>query len=234
MTANKTIVCWLWSDGERSYLPEHVNVLHRMFRRHLPGGFRFVCITDDEGDFDAGIEVMPTPPAAKALANLRTPEGGRFPSCYRRLWLFSEEAKCLGDRVLLVDIDLLVVADASPLFAPNSDFVGWKPTQSWGHNNRRIGGGIYLLTPGTKTHVWTEFNGDRSIAEARRAGYRGSDQAWLSYKLWGCPLFRPGIYSIRDLKNGAKPCPKDAILIQHNGTVKPWTSRVKWVQEAWR
>lgn len=232
----RSIVCWLWSDGGRGYRPEHVNVVHRMFRRHLAGDFRFICITDETEGFEDGVEVMPTPPEAAALAHLRTPEGGVFPSCYRRLWMFSEAARCLGDRVLLVDIDLLVVGNAEPLFAPTADFVGWKPTASWGHNNNRIGGGLYLMTPGTQTHVWEDFKGQESIVEARQAGYRGSDQAWISYKLWGCPLYGPeaGIYSIRDLKNGAKPPPRDAVLIQHNGTTKPWTSRIQWVKDAWR
>jgi hypothetical protein len=228
----RSIVCWLWNG--RGYRPEHVNVVHRMFRRHLAGDFRFICITDETEGFEAGIEVMPTPPEAAALAHLRTPEGGVFPSCYRRLWMFSEAARCLGDRVLLVDIDLLVVGNAEPLFAPTADFVGWKPTASWGHNNNRIGGGLYLMTPGTQTHVWEDFKGQESIAEARAAGYRGSDQAWISYKLWGCPLFpkEAGIYSIRDLRRAMKP-PADAVLIQHNGSTKPWASRVPWVRDAW-
>ena len=229
----RSIVCWLWNG--RGYRPEHVNVVHRMFRRHLAGDFRFICITDETEGFEAGIEVMPTPPEAAALAHLRTPEGGAFPSCYRRLWMFSDAARCLGDRVLLVDIDILVVGDASRLFAPTADFVGWKPTASWGHNKNRIGGGLYLMTPGTQTHVWEDFKGQESIAEARAAGYRGSDQAWISYKLWGCPLYGPeaGIYSIRDLRNGAMKPPADAVLIQHNGSTKPWSSRVKWVRDAW-
>lgn len=231
----RSIVCWLWSDGNRGYRPEHVNVLHRMVRRHLPDPFRFICITDDLGTFDEGIEVMPTPAAALALSKLRTPEAPNFPSCYRRLWMFSDEAKCLGDRVLLLDIDLLVIGDLSKLFEPKGDFVGWKPTASWGHNKNRIGGGIYLMTPGTQTNVWTDFNGAESIKEARDAGYRGSDQAWMSYKLWGCELFpqSAGICSIRDLRNGMMRPPRGATLIQHNGTTKPWTSRIDWVRRAW-
>lgn len=231
----RSVVCWLWNEGSRDYRAKHVNVLHRMFRRHLPGEFRFICITDEAGPFDAGIEVMATPESARALCKLQTPEGARFPSCYRRLWMFSDEARSLGDRVLLVDIDVLVMADASPLFAPEADFVGWKPKASWGHNNSRIGGGIYLLTPGTQSRVWDEFKGLASIAEARQAGFRGSDQAWMSYKLQGCALYGPeaGICSIRDLQDGAKRPAAGMALVQHNGPRKPWESPYKWVREAW-
>lgn len=229
-----TVVTWLWSDGNRAYRPEHVNVLFRMFRRHSRQPLRFVCITDDTGQFDDGIEVMPTPESARWLCALRTPEAPNFPSCYRRLWMFSDEAKRLGDRVLLVDVDLLVVNDVAPLFARDEDFVGWRPAAQWG-TAERLGGGIYLLTPGTRTHVWEDFTGHESIREARSAGYRGSDQAWISYKLAGGPVYGPeaGIHSIRDLSNGRRPPPRDAVLIQHNGNVKPWTSRVPWVRRAW-
>src|SRR5690606_17196410 len=156
----RSVVCWLWAG--RGYRPEHVNVLHRMFRRHLPGEFRFICITDEEGEFEAGIQAMPTPAEALKLADLQTPEGVRFPSCYRRLWMFSDEARCLGDRVLMVDIDVLVLRDASSLFAPTADFVGWRPKQTWGRSAERVGGGVYLLTPGTRTEVWTDFRGAES------------------------------------------------------------------------
>jgi len=207
-----------------------------MFRRHLAIPFRFYCITDEPGDYGIGVEVIPTPPDALKLADLRTPEGARFPSCYRRLWMFSDAARVLGERVLLVDIDVLVVRDVEPLFAPTDDFVGWRPTATWGHARDRIGGGLYLHTPGTRTHVWESFRGQSSISEARQAGYRGSDQAWISYALRGCPVYGPdaGIYSIRDLANGRHPMPEDARLVQHNGTVKPWSSQVEWVRQAWR
>src|SRR5690606_8165035 len=200
----------------------------------LPIEHRFVCITDDARSIN-GVDVMPTPPAAREQAKLRTPEGARFPSCYRRLWVFSDEARAIADRVLLVDIDVLLLRDVSPLVAPTEDFVGWRPMARWGHNNSRIGGGLYLLRTGARTEVWTRFRGAESIAEARAAGYRGSDQAWLSYVLQGCALYGPeaGIYSIRDLRNGRVLPPSNARLVQHNGTRKPWSSRVPWVRRAW-
>lgn len=231
----KSIVCWLWNDGFRAYSAEHVNVLFRMFRRCLPEKHRFICITDEPGVFDVGIEVMSTPPGALALAHIRTPEGARFPSCYRRLWMFSPDAKCLGERVMLVDIDVVLTGDVTHLFDSDADFVGWRPRASWGHNNNRIGGGLYVMTPGTRAEVWDDFKGHSSIAEARAAGFRGSDQAWMSYKLQGCDLFPDvGIYSIRDLKDGRLPLPDDARLVQFNGSTKPWQSRLPWVLENWR
>lgn len=235
----KSVVCWLWDDGSlrsKSFDVSHVNVLARMIARHLPEPHRFICITDETKGFDPGVEVIATPPAAAELGKLRTPEHAHFPSCYRRLWMFSEEAKVLGERVLLIDIDLVVVGDLRPLFDLPADFVGWRPIRDWGERCR-FGGGIYLITPGSRTEVWNDFKGAESILEARQAGFRGSDQAWISYKLahkephWN---ERSGIYSIRDMKGTEKHLPKDARLIQLNGPTKPWTSSLAWVQEHWR
>ena len=124
------------------------------------------------------------------------------------------------------------MGDWSPLFARTEDFVGWRPLRTWG-KTLRFGGGIYLLTPGTRTAVWSTFRGPPSIAEARAAGFRGSDQAWLSYKLAAREPYygrEAGIYSIRDLNNGRSPLPADARMVHFNGHVKPWTSPLPWVK----
>lgn len=231
----KTVCCWLWG-GNRDFRPDHVNTLARMVRRHLSEPHRFVCITDREDGFDAGIEVLRMPAAAEALGHLHTPEGGRFPSCYRRLWMFSDEARCLGERVLMIDIDLVVVGDLRPIFAMRQPFVGWRPFRDWGRP-LRYGGGIYLLTPGSRTHVWDDFHGAASIAQARAAGFRGSDQAWISFKLGGDEPYwdrNSGIYSIRDMKGTEHQLPADARLVQFNGPTKPWASPLAWVREHWR
>ena len=236
---NNTAVCWLWkglSLSRREFLPEHVNILHRMMKRHGFEG-RLVCITNESSiEFDKDIVVMPTPPEAEALGVLPSPEGGRFPSSYRRLWMFSDEARCLGDNLLLLDIDMVILKDITPLFDFAEDFIGWLPRRSWG-KERRIAGGIYLLKPGTRPGVWEDFKGAPSIAEAHRAGYRGSDQAWISYKLAQDAMIFPrdsGIYSIRDLKGLVPKLPADARLVQFNGPVKPWQSDLPWVKENWK
>jgi hypothetical protein len=233
----KSVVCFLWG-GNRDFRPAHVNVLARMVARHLPEPHRFICITDETEGFDPGVEVMPTPPAASVLGNLRTPEKAHFPSCYRRLWLFSAEAKCLGERVLLLDIDLVVTGDLRPLFEHPGEFVGWRPFRDWGRP-MRFGGGIYLLTPGTRTQVWDDFTGPDAIAQARAAGFRGSDQAWISYKLGASDPYwdrASGIYSVRDFKSPLHPLPSDARLVQLNGPAKPWgaAQAYPWVKEHWR
>jgi hypothetical protein len=207
-----------------------------MVARHLPVAHRFVCVADSASGFDAAVEVVKTPPAAVAVGRLRNPEGPRFPSCYRRLWMFSAAAREVGDVVLVVDIDLVVTGDLGPIVARPEPFVGWRPLMAWGGPDR-IGGGIYLLRTGAHVEIWDGFEGARSIAEARAAGYRGSDQAWLSYRLGSRVPVWPadaGLYSIRDLRDGRLPLPGDARLVQFNGPTKPWGSYLPWVRAHWR
>lgn len=221
--------------GGRRYLPEHVNTLQRMVARHLPEKHRFICVADSSKGFSPAVEVVITPPEALKVARFKTPEGARFPSCYRRLWTFSEAAKALGERVLMIDVDLVVLRDLTPIFDRTEDFVGWRPFRDWGAQ-LRFGGGIYLLTPGTRTHVWDDFNGEESIRKARSKGFRGSDQAWISYKLGATEKYfgrESGIYSIRDMRGTEHMPPSDARLVQFNGPVKPWESKLPWVRVKW-
>lgn len=234
-----SIVTWLWTGtglGDRPYAPEHVNTLRRAVARQLSLPHRFVCVADSAEGFDPEVEVFLTPPEARAIGELRSPEGGRFPSCYRRLWNFSEGAKALGDRLFCIDIDGIPTKPWDPFFTRTEDFVGWRPYRDWGRK-LRFGGGTYLLKAGTRTRVWTDFTGQPSIAKARAAGFRGSDQAWISYCLGGRePYYGKdvGIYSIRDMKGREHKLPSDARLVHFNGPSKPWTSKLPWVSEHWR
>jgi hypothetical protein len=234
-----SIVCWLWNGtglGDRPYAPEHVNTLRKAIARHMSIPHRFVCVADSAEGFDKEVEVFITPPEAKKVGELRSPEGGRFPSCYRRLWNFSPDAKALGDRLFCIDIDTVVVADWAPLFDRTEDFVGWRPYRDWG-GKFRFGGGSYLIKAGSRSQVWTDFRGQPSIFQARRAGFRGSDQAWLSFKLGKREPYydrAAGIYSIRDMKGKENHLPPDARMVHFNGPTKPWSSPLPWVKEHWR
>lgn len=208
-----------------------------MIARHLSVPHRFICVADTAEGLDPSVEFFETPPEAALAGKFRNPEGPRFPSCYRRLWMFSEEAKILGDRVSVIDIDLVAVAEMAPIFDRTEDFVGWRPFRDWGAK-LRFGGGIYLLKTGSRTKVWNEFNA-YAIKSARKAGFRGSDQAWISFRLGKREPYwdrASGIYSIRDFRGKEEHLPKDARLVQMNGpsNMKPWNSNLKWVKQHWQ
>jgi len=224
----------------RFFQAKHVNRLAELFHVHLSVPHRFVCITDDIYGFSDRITVIKTPKAAAMAGAIRSPEGNRFPSCYRRLWAQSKEAaELLSERVLAGDIDMLPVGDLTPVVSRDEPFVGWRPFRDWG-KKLRIGGGLQLFTPGAHPDVWTDFikNPHAAVAQARAAGFRGSDQAWLSFKLahkvpvWGRDS---GLYSIRDL-GADHVLPADARLVQFNGPDKMWSyrGRASWVAQHWK
>jgi hypothetical protein len=228
-----SVVCFLWDDGVRNYLPEHVNQLAIMVHKHLAVPHRFICITDEEDGFSDDVELFKLPEDARWTLGLLNPTGskkGHLPSSYRRLWLFSEEAKALGDRILMTDIDCLVVNSLEPVFDFTEDFVGWRPRSEETTKvkakvpYKRIGGGTWLLRTGSMTHIWDDFSTE-GIEAAMLEGWRGSDQAWLSYNLAkDCMVFPDdvGIYHTQDGAKYWEETPKDARIIHFNGKVNPW------------
>jgi len=136
----------------------------------------------------------------------------------------------------LLDVDCCVVSKIDALLdIGDANFIGWRPKSRWGHADR-IAGGTWLHRAGTLTHVWNQFSED-GAREARVNGYRGSDQAWLSYRLRGCDVWPAGhgIYDRQDM-GGFVCCPADARIVHFNGYEKPWNLRrnIKWIENAWQ
>jgi hypothetical protein len=87
-------------------------------------------------------------------------------------------------------------------------------------------------------HIWESFNKE-GVKRAKAAGFRGSDQAWLSYNLAGNVPIWPkdaGIYQAQDMKrDGYQRLPKDARIVHFNGNSKPWAMHhIDWIREHWR
>ena len=173
------------------------------------------------------------PKAAERLGNIQAPQGGRFPSSYRRLWCFSEEAKVLGERIMLLDIDCMVVKNPLSLWCAEGDFVGWQPITIWGKENR-LGGGTWMLKTGKLTGLWDKFIQDplKLVQETREMGWNGSDQAIMSRFLKNQPRWQRycGIYGIQDKVMTWEIPPKNAIFVHFNGEDKPWDMNKLWIR----
>ena len=236
------VVCFQWNNGFREYKPEHVNRVAAGYRRHISRPHRFVCITDETEGFSDDVEIMPLPEEAKYLTDIPSPHGPKYPSSYRRLWAFSKEAECLGDTILMTDIDCIVTGSVDPLVdymdECGADFVGWKPPSTWAGVNR-VAGGSWLLRAGTHHFVWSGFS-DAGIKAAEAAGQRGSDQAWISYCLADHSALWPkghGIYEAQWMRtNGFRLLPEEARIVHFNGRKKPWhedMQSIAWIKENW-
>lgn len=261
-----SFVCWKWRPpyaNGRDFRSEHVNVLRAMVARHYNGSHRFICITDDAESLDPRIEVVPLPPKRfdelqnpyetryrtrriveragrrRVVTRVREASSKCFPNCYRRLWNFSTEAReILGEWIFALDIDVVICGSLEPLMHRDVSFVGWcDPRFEW----PKVAGGAYLLRAGAHTDVWEEFDPERSPALARAAGLGGSDQAWMSYKLYPPPRAwssADGVVKINWLGQGIAAPPKGTRLVFTGGHCPPWMPEVqrryRWIQNHWK
>lgn len=199
-----------------------------MVVRHYPAPHRFLCVTNDPAGIDPDIEIIPD---RADFADLKSPHGGNNPACYRRLRLFHPDAAAtFGERIVSLDLDTVIVGDLRPLWDRPEPFVGWTDPLY----PQQLCGSMLLLTAGAKRMVWNLFDPATSPAQAAHAGYRGSDQAWISYCLprdarWTAA---DGVLSWRKL-NGWLP--EGARIVFFHGARKPWDAGMpEWVRENWR
>lgn len=229
------VICWKWKPlrGYRSQFgPEQVNTLKRMVARHYPHPHRFTCITDEAAGIDADVRVIPL---WDDYAAVPSPHGGLNPSCYRRLKMFSREARTLiGERFVSLDLDCVITADLSPLWNRPEDFVIWGDTAKGTPYN----GSMVLMTAGARAQVWEQFDPNTSPVLTRKAGYIGSDQAWIGLclgpgeKKWTAA---DGVYSYRnEIERRGGLLPKNARVVIFHGHVDPWQATTKarhnWVR----
>ncbi len=168
-----SIVTFKWQspNSPRGFTYEHVNILHAMVKRNLKIPFKFFCVTDDWAGINQEIQVIqlwlePLMPVVKT----------NRPQCYKRLKLFSPEAKeIFGERLVCLDLDTVIIGDITDIISTPGDFVGY--------NKRHVPyqGAFFIHQTGTRQYIWTDFDPITSPKLAKK--YEGSDQAWLSFKL---------------------------------------------------
>jgi hypothetical protein len=237
------IVCWRWRPpaGYRStFSAETVNTLKRMIDRHYTDPHRLTCITDDPEGIDPSVRVIPL---WSDHANVPNPGGPRNPSCYRRLKLFSAEAReLIGARLLSIDLDIVVTGDMRPVWNRPEEFVINSDT---GAPRTPYNGSMFLLTAGSRTKVWDEFNPTFSPKRTRSLGMIGSDQAWIACALgpnearWttadGIYSYRKHLANQQDVVRPDVALPADARLINFHGRFDPWSPEIQqahaWVRE---
>lgn len=242
------IVLWKWAphDAAReraTYTAEHVNIVAGMIKANLHDmPYRIVCVTDDP----AGITECETHPLWPHGDGMMNASGDHLPSCYRRLRLFDPAAQWemgipKGDRIVSIDLDVLVTGELGELLETPGLFVGWELKGT--HHDRVLNGSFQMFTAGELAFLWKSFNPSTSPALAYRAGYMGSDQAWLSYHLAG-HLDRevqgrkwPQISSYA-LQNQIQGLFEANRLVFFHGQQKPWQdatqARTPWIKRFWR
>lgn len=234
MADKLSIVTFKWqTPGYRAtFTADHVNTLASMVKRHCRLPHRIVCVTDDTSGLDRSIESVPLWDDHASVPN---PTGGGRPSCYRRLKLFDPGiGLVVGERFVMLDLDCVITSDVTPLWDRPEDAVFWKsPTNEWPYN-----GAMFMMTAGARPQVWQDFDPVKSPLATHRAGYRGSDQAWISHKLgWNEAVWtaNDGVCfygSIPHARRNAKP--HGARIVFTTAGNPPWELPHTWIRGAYQ
>lgn len=234
----KTFVTFMWhQEGYRSeYKAEHVNILYRMIKRNYHGEFVLVLITDKPKGVDPSIWCVPL---WGDFSDIPSPHGTSFPSCYRRLKIFSSWAKqALGEDLVLLDLDCVIIKDITPIVNRNVEFMAWGGTNRGGGYNCSL----VLHKAGTRQRIWKTFNPKTSPQRAFKNGFVGTDQGWITLCLGKGiePTFttEDGVYSYRnDIAPNNGILPENARIVFFHGKVDPWSpeaQRLEWVRQNYR
>lgn len=219
------VVTYLYR-GDAGYGPEHVNTLRRMVARHLSVEHTFWCVGDDPGGLDP--EVRYRPCDASLL-----PLGG----CYVRLEMWQREAEPLGSRVLMLDLDAVVVGSLDALVARREPAVLYRDplfgrARGWLYN-----GAFVLMEPGARPEVWESFDPATSPAAVLASGLKLNDQAWLGMTLGpAMPVVTAadGVLSYKFDGVRERGLPPGARIVFFSGRPKPWQAGDRWIAEHYR
>lgn len=230
-----SFVVFKWAKpGYRSkFTALNVNTTFRMVRRFLPGDYKFICVTDDATGLDPRITVVPL---WDDYAHIPNPTWANGPSCYRRLRVFSDWfAQIAGNRFAVCDLDAVFANDLRPIFYRRESLLMWRTT----HPKILFCAALFMVEAGKHRYLWDDFDPERSPREASEAGFKGSDQGWISYRARGAIAGwtrADGIYSYHaaPLDRAPKRLPRDARIVMFNGKPDPWeyTAHVRspWIR----
>lgn len=162
-----TVICWKWG---KLFSPEYVNRLKNSVKRNLHIPHEFVCVTDDHHGLDSDVGTMELPQ-----------EWSTSPRCIRRLRMYDRVfAKRLGDRLLAIDLDVIITGDITPLVNRTEPTVFWRVGYA-----QCFSGSFQLFNAGEPEGLWRWFSGDptgvlKAASPMRSANYQSSDQDVLT------------------------------------------------------
>jgi len=240
---------FFWKDParQRQYqiTAEDVRIWDNMVARNLTIPHRRVCVTH-RPDL---IDFMETAPLdlAKHVPGLCTVKL----QAHKPGGIAKE-----GDRILLMDIDMVATGNLDPLVARDEPAVWWKnPNYAEGGRRGFIQGSMQLFTVGATAHLWSDFCSKRTPAMLNRR-FGGGEQAWISERMntawpepgweWDVPHWTEadGVYGAGRLVNGQmgegvqSELPENARIVFTPGDRSPSQPEMQakhpWIAEFYR
>lgn len=174
MSPTPIITCLKWGKG---YPVRDTNILFRALTSLMRMPFRFVCLTDDATGLDAGIDALPLPHFTLDPAHYNR---GMWP----KLSVFAPDLFPAGSPVLLMDVDVLVARDLSPLFDRIRQVPGLHIIHDWHDTHERwfprlfprvrgSNSSVVGFVAGTQTRIWDRFHTQASDT------LHGNDQTFI-------------------------------------------------------
>lgn len=212
------------------YSATHVNILFRSIKRNTTVPFRFHCVTDDPDGLDGEINYIP-------LWNKCRDLGG----CYNRLFMFSYEMrKHIGKRIMMIDLDCVIVSNIDHILLRSEDFVINEYRVKNSSFGQLYNGGLILMNAGSRKEVWEKFDPLSSpqlldpLRESKQL--QGSDQAWIQYVLGTNESTFTNLEGVFDYKQIKSQLPSHASMIFFPGREDPQIEKnnVDWVSDHWR
>jgi hypothetical protein len=230
-----TVVTWLWRDhtrDNRGYVcgAKHVKILANMLKRNITVPYQFICVTDDIID---GVNCVPmnwechVPGTVYARLKQQDPK-----------WCLEN----LGEKVLSLDIDVVITRNIDHILSRKEDFVIWrnpnfpKPLRAFYQSSVR------LFDYDARPQLYEDFDKEE---DPKWVNWRfgGREQAWISEKLpWDEAYFsdKDGIYGAGRLRGAGvySELPENACIVSFPGARAPWQEEVwkihPWVQEHYK
>lgn len=230
------VTCFLWHDETRAsrgyeFTHDHVRILRNMVARNLTLPHRFVCVSDEEEIDD--IETIPldktkhVPGTVYARLMQHRPDYGQI---------------IKADRVLNLDIDIVITGNIDHIAGRTEDFVIWRNPNFPQPKRAFYQSSIQCFKPGARPQLWNDFD---PIETPKWVNWRfgGAEQAWISERLpWNEATFdhRDGIYGAGRLGGAGiyDHLPANACIVSFPGARAPWQAEVQqkysWVKEYYR
>jgi len=236
------IICMKWGT---KYGPEYVNRLYAMVKRHLPGDFQMVCLTDDALGIRQDVVCLPIP-ALDLPAGI--PERG-----WTKLVSFAADLHGLTGTALFLDVDVVIVGSLDVFFEQAGEFLiihdYKRPWRITGNSS------VYRFELGAHPDVLSYF---RTHVDEIRRKFR-NEQAYLSdflyrqgkLQYWDaswCPSFKYHGIPVWPTNYWKAPfIPKDARIVVFHGECNPpdalagkrnrrwrFIQPASWVADHWR
>ncbi len=158
MPLQPVIACLKWGKG---YPVRDTNTVYRALSATMRQPFTFACITDDAEGLDAGIQVIQLPAFALDRRNWND---GMWP----KLVTFKPDLFAPGTPVLMIDVDVLVIRDLSPLIDRIRQMPGLHIIHDWHDTHERWFSKLFPRTrlsnssvvgflAGSQDQIWDRF-----------------------------------------------------------------------------